>query len=401
MRRILRRLYEPTALRKSPLLGLLALDSGDGASALQRLLLSAIDELKPAGTVPRSAKPWRAYLALQHLYVQQFSQAQVANTLAISTRQLRRQEHLAMQLLADRLWSRYGLEGKIGPDWPGPDAAEPDPDCVGPTHQEELDWVQRSVPTEATDLAEALAHAEKTAAPLAAALAVCVEWQVSPSLPLVAVRAAALRQALLNALTTSIRNCQGGNVRVVAEARGQQVVLTLWSNGGSSTSAPPTESLKMARQLVEIAGGVLEGSVQAGSLVVRIALPAAEQRTVLVIDDNVDTLQLFRRYLSDSAFPFVGTADASEALALATRTCPLAIVLDVMLPGIDGWELLGHLREHPATQNVPVIICSILPEEQLALTLGAAAYLRKPVSRYDLLETLQRLCASDGPQPLT
>ena len=305
-----------------------------------------------------------------------------------------------MQLLAERLWSKYGLEGKIGTDWPGFNAAEPALAVVGPTHKEELDWVQRSVPTEATDLAEALAHAERTAAPLAATLDVCVEWQVSPSLPLVAVRAAALRQALLNTLTTSIRSRPGGNVHVAVEARGQQVVLTLRAEGGSSTSVPASESLQMARQLVELAGGVLEGGVQDGSLVVHITLPAAEQRTVLVIDDNADTLQLFRRYLSGSAFPFVGTTDAREALALATRICPLAIVLDVMLPGIDGWELFGHLREHPATQNVPVIICSILPEEQLALALGAAAYLRKPVSRHDLLETLHRLCASDSSRTL-
>jgi len=64
--------------------------------------------------------------------------------------------------------------------------------------------------------------------------------------------------------------------------------------------------------------------------------------------------------------------------------------LDVMLPGIDGWELLGQLREHPQTSCIPVVVCTILPQEPLALALGAAAFLRKPVSREALLSALDR-----------
>jgi CheY-like chemotaxis protein len=61
-----------------------------------------------------------------------------------------------------------------------------------------------------------------------------------------------------------------------------------------------------------------------------------------------------------------------------------------MLPGLDDWEMLGRLREHPQTHGVPVIICTILPQEQLALALGAAAFLRKPVRREQLLAKLDQ-----------
>jgi CheY-like chemotaxis protein len=69
---------------------------------------------------------------------------------------------------------------------------------------------------------------------------------------------------------------------------------------------------------------------------------------------------------------------------------PKIIVLDVMMPGINDWELLGQLREHPRLREIPIIVCTILPLEQLALLLGAAAFLRKPVSRELFLQALDR-----------
>ncbi|MDI7275566.1 MAG: response regulator, partial [Anaerolineae bacterium] len=126
-------------------------------------------------------------------------------------------------------------------------------------------------------------------------------------------------------------------------------------------------------------------------------LPAAEQAGVLVIDDNADTLQLFQRYLAGSGYPFVGARDPEQAMALAEHLGPSVIVLDVMLPGVDGWELLGRLREHPKTRGIPVVVCTILPQEQLALALGAAAVLRKPVTRTALLEVLDRLPGPRSP----
>jgi CheY-like chemotaxis protein len=67
--------------------------------------------------------------------------------------------------------------------------------------------------------------------------------------------------------------------------------------------------------------------------------------------------------------------------------------MDVMLPGIDGWELLGRLREHPHMRAVPIIVCTILPQERMALALGAAAFIRKPASRETLLTALDQQVA--------
>ena len=110
--------------------------------------------------------------------------------------------------------------------------------------------------------------------------------------------------------------------------------------------------------------------------------------TVLMIDDNADALQLLQRYLSNSRYHFVGTQDPQRGLAMAEEQAPQIIVLDVMMPERDGWTVLGQLREHPKTHDIPVIVCSILSQEQLALTLGAAQFLRKPVTRQALLSAL-------------
>ncbi len=88
---------------------------------------------------------------------------------------------------------------------------------------------------------------------------------------------------------------------------------------------------------------------------------------------------------------FVGAEDAEQGLALATELQPKAILLDVMMPNRDGWSLLGRLREHPRTEDIPVVVCTILSQRELALALGAAGFIRKPVIRADLLQLLDRL----------
>ncbi|MCJ7548636.1 MAG: response regulator, partial [Anaerolineae bacterium] len=117
---------------------------------------------------------------------------------------------------------------------------------------------------------------------------------------------------------------------------------------------------------------------------------------VHVIDDNADTLQLFHRYLTGTRFDLTSSRDPEESLAAVVEAAPQAIVLDVMLPGVDGWELLGRLREHPQTRDIPVVICTILPQEKLASALGAAAFLQKPFTRDALFSVLAGLTRSQG-----
>jgi CheY-like chemotaxis protein len=162
------------------------------------------------------------------------------------------------------------------------------------------------------------------------------------------------------------------------------------------------ESLEMAKELVNRCNGHLEIEVSTGEsanqqssqiasvISARFELPAAEQTTVLVIDDNADVLQLFERYMTGTRYRFIGTQSAPDGLDRARTIHPQIIVLDVMMPGRDGWTLLGQLREHPETRDIPVIVCTILSQTELAMVLGAADFVRKPVNRAEFLEALGR-----------
>jgi CheY-like chemotaxis protein len=70
----------------------------------------------------------------------------------------------------------------------------------------------------------------------------------------------------------------------------------------------------------------------------------------------------------------------------------------VMMPQVDGWKLLGRLREHPLTREIPVVVCTILAQEELAWTLGASGFVKKPVRQRAFLAALDRVSrARRGP----
>jgi len=221
-------------------------------------------------------------------------------------------------------------------------------------------------------------------------------------LPPVGGQLAAVRQALLNIVSALVPAVAGGSIEIVAEPIETKIDLHVFARRRDGAPLTPdrqtAESLSISRQLLEVGGGALQaGSLPDGALLA-ITLPAALTQLipVLVIDDNADTLQLFHRYLSGAVFCLTCASDPQEALSTALRVQPKAIVLDVMLPGIDGWELLARLREHPETHDIPVIICTILPQEKLALALGAAAFLQKPFTRASLLRVLTDLVGRPG-----
>jgi CheY-like chemotaxis protein len=122
-------------------------------------------------------------------------------------------------------------------------------------------------------------------------------------------------------------------------------------------------------------------------------LPRVPRRTVLLVDDNSDILELYQRYLQPREYRAVSVQSGGEALRLASQLHPHAIVLDLMLPEQDGWEILQRLTNHPDTHSIPVVICSILRARQLAMALGAAAFLEKPVDEMALIGVLDTLTA--------
>ena len=117
----------------------------------------------------------------------------------------------------------------------------------------------------------------------------------------------------------------------------------------------------------------------------------SELPPILVVDDNHDNAEIIRQYLEIRGYPITVAHDGDEALALFEQVRPALVLLDVMMPGRDGWETLQQLKNRPATAGVPVIMCSVLREAELAHFLGAAELVPKPVMREALLAALRRL----------
>jgi CheY-like chemotaxis protein len=131
--------------------------------------------------------------------------------------------------------------------------------------------------------------------------------------------------------------------------------------------------------------------------------PGGEDATtageIVVIEDDRPSLDLMTAYLAGAALRVTAARDGQTGLDAVRRVRPDAVLLDIRLPGIDGWAVLQTLKSDEETRAIPVIVVSIVDERARGVALGAAAYLVKPVGREDLLAALRDVGAPVAAQP--
>jgi hypothetical protein len=115
---------------------------------------------------------------------------------------------------------------------------------------------------------------------------------------------------------------------------------------------------------------------------------AANQPLVLVIDDQQDARDILSKHIRNGGFNVAVAASGAEGLQLAKALKPAAVTLDVMMPGMDGWEVLGRLKADPELADIPVLMCTVMDDQHKGFMLGATDYLTKPVDRNRLLQSL-------------
>jgi adenylate cyclase len=121
--------------------------------------------------------------------------------------------------------------------------------------------------------------------------------------------------------------------------------------------------------------------------------PAASQGcrdTVLVIDDDPTARELMATYLTDEGYAVETAASGVSGLSRARELRPAAIILDILMPDIDGWTVLATLKGEPELAHIPVVIVTIVDEQRRGIALGAAGYLTKPIDRERLVAILPR-----------
>ena len=156
--------------------------------------------------------------------------------------------------------------------------------------------------------------------------------------------------------------------------------------------------LAIVRRLVEMHGGTIELESEPGKgSRFTFTMPVRRsdrpgQPVVLIVEDEPSARELMRNYLQPFGIHVEMARNAKEGVVRARELRPDAITLDLMLPGGNGWSVLRDLRQMPETSGIPILVISVLDEEQAALNAGAAAYLSKPLKKESLLRALREQC---------
>ncbi|MCW6506677.1 response regulator [Lichenifustis flavocetrariae] len=258
-----------------------------------------------------------------------------------------------------------------------------------------------------------------------------LDLQLAPNLGEMRSDVTKVRQILLNLLSNAAKFTEAGVLTLAVSRehglRGDRILFRV-SDTGIGMSQPQLAKLfqrfqqadesttrrfggtglglSLTRAFTTMLGGRIDvESIQGQGSTFTVSLPAtiasteidaesqADQHSeetgdlVLVIDDDADQRALMTRFLRREGFRARTAADGINGLALAQELKPRAIVLDVMMPGVDGWSVLSALKDDPALKEIPVIMVTFVEQRALAASLGAADYVMKPV-RWDRLKSV-------------
>ena len=273
--------------------------------------------------------------------------------------------------------------------------------------------------------------------------------RVEGDLPLAYTDPLRLRQVAINLLSNAIKFTSRGSVEVVLRAiEPDRFELVVTDTGigidehaqglifdrfrqvdGSTTRVAGGVGLGLAivRQIVELLGGEVSLASTSGvgsAFTVRLPFVAPERAAtvefesgaslgrdevgaseedadksgaplVLIVEDDPDSAALLSSTIASAGYRVRCAADGVTGLRLARELEPAAVLLDVMMPGMDGWRVMRELKSEPRTAQIPVIVCSIVDNRPLGYRLGASDYLIKPVDPHQLLSTLQNVSTSE------
>jgi CheY-like chemotaxis protein len=264
-----------------------------------------------------------------------------------------------------------------------------------------------------------------------------LEQNIASDIPIIRADAMRVRQVMINLLSNAAKFTEAGTITIsaaveTAESGRPEVVVKVTDTGPgiapedqaklfqpfSQVDASPTRKtggtglgLSISRRLIELHGGRIEVISELGkgsTFFFTLPLPEVQEtrpapepeqdralKLVLAVDDDVQVIGLYERYLQPQGYQVVALTDPTQAVERAKALRPFAITLDIMMPGRDGWTVLAELKNDVETRDIPVVICTILEEEEKGFSLGAADYLVKPILEDDLLNAVKRLNA-DG-----
>lgn len=261
---------------------------------------------------------------------------------------------------------------------------------------------------------------------------ISVDFKIEDNFPMVETDEARLHQVLLNIVGNAVKFTNQGSVGItVTEESGRAYIAVSDTGVGISNEMLPhifdefrqadgTSSrqfqgtglgLAIAQKLTGILGGEIkvESVLEKGSIFT-ICIPVKwdnveffqqvdhlnlvdieeDKKTILVVDDELSIINEISSSLKQSGYKVLSTTSGREAIYLAKKHQPFAITLDVVMPEMDGWEVLQELKNDFSTKDIPVIIVSVSNDLETGFALGAVGYLNKPVNKVALMSEIYK-----------
>jgi CheY-like chemotaxis protein len=383
---LISRLYDRATIETHPLAPYFPVSEAAStrrAELIQQLIQTEIEQLRPEGKEILLQSPeWRPYLILQKRYIEGQDPHEIAQNLYIGDRQFRRDHSRALQALSLRVWQRY---------------FQPAGQPMGAASTDLFDdQASYELHAEQLDLNEVFQGVVNLIAPRLKQENIQLELALSP-LPLQVFTDRILLRQILLSLFNYVLHMRGQPKLILRTELNRSMSICFCFDADEqwvSIQNDERDSLDFACRLSERLPARLDESYPAedssGPAEIRLVFTVSKPRAVMVMDDQVAAQRMFQRYLSRTNLEVIGVTDPTQGVEMIRKIQPALLILDVMMPRIDGWEVLQNLQLDPDTKNIPIIVCSAWGEPELARSLGAVAFLKKPVVQKDLLDLLVR-----------
>jgi CheY-like chemotaxis protein len=386
VRDCLAHLYDVAELQSNPLAGQIAPDSTglQRVQTVRRILIDTVEQLKARETGGTPSRQDRVYTLLLMRYIEGLSMEKVLQQLALSERQFYREHHRAIQAVSRLLWDRL----KTSPTQNNVISVK-----------SEMQRLSRQSAYTVIDVETLLTGAIAANANLAENHGVTLHLGPLLTPADFTAHEPVLRQTIIWMLSQIITHAAPDSGVILGAVSPDQDPGANFEIKGpgmdiSTLRETLTTSPTVAEFLATLHGTITLTEAAGERYLVQLQL-RRQRQVVLVIDDNPDVVALLERFITGMPYQIASANEADEGFRLAQSLKPSWIVLDIMLPHVDGWMMLQNLKSHPRTKSIPVLVCSVLENPDLALSLGADAYLRKPPDRVSFLESLARLTVSE------
>jgi CheY-like chemotaxis protein len=368
----------------------------DGMIAVKSTILDAIEELKPKDPSAASSQISKYYEVLYNRYVLHLTLEETALRMHLSVSSTWREQRSAINNLAAVIWKKGQSRSDVNRDEDRTLPLFKD----GDENSQNLDWheqarrelasLYRFSPDAVSDVSKLVEDVVELESKLALSRGVQLDLAPSKSKLVAHIHPNVLRQILLATIGYFIRNTESKRVMLFTKLEDGYIKITVSTRLSSAINL--SES-KLLEEIPLLDASMAEVHQDPSQVFLWLKFTSVDRITVLVVDDNQDMIRLYRRASDGSNYWIIPFEDGQDLFDTIQKTAPDIIVLDVMLPRQDGWELLMQLHANQITRYIPIIICSVVKEEELAISLGAAKFLSKPVLPQDFIKALDQVLA--------